>query len=118
MKEAIAFGAGIVTSLVLDLVPCVRKRWANHRFKVLTLLIIHVGTGMVVWALSCVLGLNLGIYVPCGYQGLAEMGWTGVVAFTSSQLTYHTIMERLPQVRARKLQSAIDIITRARVGNQ
>ena len=106
MKEAIASAAGLATSLLLETIPYVRERWAGNRFKVLTLLAIHIGSAVAIWALHCHADILFKFYVPCGYQGLAELGWTGAVAFGSSQLTYQIITKRLPQVTRRKIEAA------------
>lgn len=106
MREAIASAAGLATSLLLETVPYVRDRWANNQFKVLTLLLIHVGSAVAIWALSCYVKIEFPFYIPCGYQGLAEVGWIGAVAFGSSQLTYQAVTKRLPQVTRRKIEAA------------
>lgn len=113
MKEAIGFAAGIITSLIIELLPPVQKLWANNRFKVLTLLGIHIGAAAAAWALSCLLHFNLGFAVACDYHGFVQLAWTGIVAFASSQVTYQGVTQRLPQTKARKLMAARERIFEA-----
>lgn len=114
MREAIASAAGLLTSLLLETVPYVRDRWSRNRFKVLTLLLIYIGSALAIWFLHCVLALSFPFIVPCGYQGVAELGWAGFVAFGSSQLTYQVVTKHLPRVKARRVRDAASFVLKER----
>lgn len=87
MREALAFLAGVVTSLALEL-PFIKKRWHKQQFKAAVLFFSYMLSSLAAWLVNCQTPLELG--VPCDYQGIAELGWTGAVAFAGSQGAYFT----------------------------
>lgn len=88
MREGIAFAAGILTSLALEFVPFLKKRWHKQQFKAGVLFLSYMLVSLGAWLINCHTTVN--IAVPCDYQGIIEIGWTGAVAFAGSQGAYFT----------------------------
>lgn len=88
LEQAISIIVGIILSIVLQAVPRVEKWWSRKQWKVLILLALHVGGGLILWLLDCEAGVGTGVEVTCNWEGLLNSGWTGLMGFISNQTTY------------------------------
>ena len=101
--EVITFIWSIVNALVsvlLEVVPNLKDKWSELKFKPLILLGFAVVVPVALWALSCYGGIAF-VEVECSWQGAFQMFVAGFVAFLVNQTAFSTSTRKLPNVVAR-----------------
>ena len=101
--EVITFIWSIVNALVsvlLEVVPTLKEKWSEMKYKPLILLGFAVVVPVALWALSCYAGMAF-VEVECSWQGAFQMLVAGFVAFLVNQTTFSTQTRKLPNVVAR-----------------
>ena len=93
---------GILISVGLEIVPGVKKKWTEWRFKPLVLFLGFTLVPVILWLLICLAGLDLKLTMDCSIEELIFAIVLGVTAFGGSQVAYKVGgVERLPNARAR-----------------
>jgi hypothetical protein len=99
-EEQVAVIIGMIVSVLLEVVPGLKKVWSTWRWKPLSLFVGFLAVSVVAWALSCFAGMPL--YDPkCGLGGVLVALATGFVAFLANQGSWYLATRRLPNARSR-----------------
>jgi len=106
LSASVAFFAGVLTSLALEVVPGLREAWARQSSKRLILFAAHTLSPAVVWVLACFIDFPFPFPVPCGRNGLLQVMTLGVTALAGNQGTYAVAVRHLPRVKARNKRDA------------
>lgn len=102
--ELITLIVGILISIALEIVPGLKEEWSDWKWKPLTMLVISVGTGLGMWALVCLAGIDLKMLLDCTKQGIASALYFAFVSFVGNQTTYAVGTHKTANARARDLK--------------
>ena len=86
--ELLVVLVGALVSLALEIIPGLKDVWSAWAWKPLTLFVGFLIVPALVWALVCYGGIDIGLEVVCGVQGLLQGLWLGFVAFLGNQAGY------------------------------
>jgi len=100
--ELITLVVGILTSILLEVIPKVKDKWAEWEYKPLTMLGASVVVGGGMWALVCLAKLDLKMLLDCSQQGIITALYLALVSFLGSQTTYSVGVRRLENVVSRQ----------------
>ena len=100
--EFVVVLVGALVSLALEIIPGLKDVWSEWKWKPLTLFVGFLVVPVIVWALVCYGGINVGLEVICGVQGLLQGLWLGFVAFLGNQAGYTVGVRNTANALARK----------------
>jgi len=101
-NQIIVVLVGALVSLALEIVPGLKDVWSDWQWKPLTLFVGFLLIPVIVWALVCYGGINVGLDVTCGVQGLLQGLWLGFIAFLGNQAGYSVGASKTANAQARQ----------------
>lgn len=102
-SEAIAIAVGAIISVLLEVVPGLKKVWTNWQWKPLVLFVGFVSLPVIAWALACFAGINvIPVPVNCGVQGALQAAGVGFAAFLGNQTAFSLVSRETKNAQARE----------------
>ncbi len=105
-QQIVAMVVGAIVSVLVEVVPGLKKAWSKWEWRRLTLLGLSLAVPLGAWGLVCCAGVALPFEVGCGGQGAFDAAVLGFISFLSGQTTYLVKARGLPNVVARKPKPA------------
>jgi len=76
-----------IVSLLVEVVPGLKEKWNDLKWKPLIMLGLSLVVPVALWALSCYGDMPF-VDVTCGWQGAVNMVVAGFIAFLANQTTF------------------------------
>jgi hypothetical protein len=88
LTNFIAVIVGALVSVGLEVIPGVKEKWNDWKYKALVLFGLFEAVPLVLWALACFAGISFYPMDSCGAEGALRAAVAGFVGFMATQTTY------------------------------
>jgi hypothetical protein len=102
--QVVSLLVGIAVAVGLEIIPGLRDKWNDWKWKSLTLFVLALVIPVALWALACFAGIAFIRPMSCDRQGAAMALYYGASAFVSNQGAFAVGAHRLPNARKRALR--------------